>query len=500
MTIEESGTLAAPEGGRREDAPSRRAFGKREWMLLAAALLAAGCYFFCHFPYILQRYSHLPGVGLTLTQWLLTAVSLAAAGKAGRLRIRKNGAGIFLLAFSLWLGACFARFADDALRAMNLPVVCLSTALALASLTGTNPLPALSGAGLRLGFRRFLPSFFRHWALPIRAAAAMREKNGPSRLRGLGAGLALGLPIVGVAMCLLLSADGMFDALFQDSLQALSGMDGSFPARLLLSMLFGLCLFSFLASFLDPPAPEREKAAERAFSPVTLSTVLGMLSAVYALFVYVQFRYLFGGAETARMAGGYAEYARSGFFQLVILSVLTLLLILPCIQWGRRSRAVRGLCALTAALTIVIVFSAFFRMRLYIRAFGLSVLRVVTLWGMAMILLSLAASIVKCCLPDVKICPALTALALATWLGMNGLNVDNLVARNQVRLYNEGVLSEMDVSYLSSLSPDVLPALEDIRDDQARQSALSLAEERLHSAAPAPYDWSLSWLFLPGKQ
>ena len=499
MTNEELERLPSSEDGPREESPSRPVWGKWEWVLLAAALIAAGCYFFCHFPYILQRHSHLPGLGFTLTQWVLVFAALTAAGKKGRLKIRNHRAGLFLLMVSLGLGACFSLFGDDALRAMNLPVTVLTTALALASLTGANSLSPLSGPGLRVGLGRFLPSCFRHVALPLRAAAALREKGGVSRLKGLGAGIMIGLPVVAVAMSLLLSADGVFGALVRDGLQSLTLLDGALPMRLLLSVLGGLCLFSFLFSLQDQPAPVREKA-DRACSPLTLSTVLGMLSAVYALFVYVQFRYLFGGAEGAQSAGGYAEYARSGFFELVILSVLTLVLILPCLHLGKKSRAVRILCALTAMLTVVIVFSAFFRMRLYIQAFGLSVLRTVTLWGMAMILLALIASVVKCCLPEKKICPLLTALALSSWLALNCLNVDGIVARNQVRLYNDGVLKELDVSYLASLSPSVLPALEDIRDGQAREQALSDARKQLALAVPVPYDWSLCWLSMPGKQ
>ncbi|MBR6187225.1 MAG: DUF4173 domain-containing protein [Clostridia bacterium] len=491
--------ISVSEDGERKDASFRPAWGKWERLLMTAALTAAGCYFFCHFPFILRRNSHLPGVGLTLTQWVLSAAALTAAGKKGRLRVRNNRAGLFLLIVSLGLGACFALYGDDALRAMNLPVAVLSTAMALASLTGANPLSPLSGPGLRLGIGRFPPSFFRHFALPVRAAASLKEKGGVSRFKGVIVGIAVGLPVVAVAMSLLVSADGVFSALIHGALSSLSTLDGALPIRLLLSMLGGLCLFSFLFSLQDRPAPVREPPFP-ACSPVTLSTVLCMLSAVYALFVYVQFRYLFGGAEGARAAGGYAEYARSGFFELVILSLLTLLVILPCLHLGKKSRAVRCLCAVTALLTVVIVFSAFFRMRLYIRAFGLSVLRAVTLWGMAMILLALAASMAKCMLPDRKICPLLTVLALSSWLLLNCLNVDRLVARNQVRMFNDGVLAELDVSYLSSLSPSVLPALEDIRDDAARRQALSDAREQLSLAFPVSYDWSLCWLSMRGEQ
>ena len=139
-------------------ASSPPAWGAREWIFLFSALLAAGCYFFAHFPGILERNGHLPGVGLTLTQWLLAGVSLAAARKKGKLRGKSAAGGWLLLVIALALGLCYSVFADDAMRLMNLPVVWLTTALSLFSLTGLNPLSVLEGRGLRLGLRRFLPS------------------------------------------------------------------------------------------------------------------------------------------------------------------------------------------------------------------------------------------------------------------------------------------------------------------------------------------------------
>ena len=65
-------------------------------------------------------------------------------------------------------------------------------------------------------------------------------------------------------------------------------------------------------------------------------------------------------------------------------------------------------------------------MRLYIQAYGLSVLRVATLWGMLMILCALIACLLKCLVPSARVCPALTVLALCTWTALNFGNVDHL--------------------------------------------------------------------------
>ena len=94
------------------------------------------------------------------------------------------------------------------------------------------------------------------------------------------------------------------------------------------------------------------------------------------------------------------------------MALLTLCLILPSLILCREDKPLRILCAIVAILTIIIDISAFYRMYLYIGAYGLTTLRIVTLWGIGMILLALLAAIVKSIRPDVKICPILAVVVL----------------------------------------------------------------------------------------
>ena len=489
--MENNSMIQSGEGLEQPASPSPIRWEKKDTGFLCAAGLAAGYYFFAHFPYVFSDSYHLPGFGWTLTQWLLTIAALLSAWRSGRLKARGRAGGWFLLIMALGLGLSFSLYADDGLRAMNMPVDFALTVLALLSVTGVNPLPALSGKGLTLGLYRFLPACFRHAARPFQALGRIQHKK-PGRFRGLAAGLLLGLPVAAVALALLNSADAIFSSVLERGFHSVTNINGAFFFRLLLTALFSLPLYSLLRAGEEEPwasAPGMERRA----NPVTLSTVLVMLTAVYGMFVYVQFRYLFGGAEAVLTAGGYAQYARSGFFQLVILAMLTLLLIFPFLHLCSRSRAVRFLCGLTAALTMVIDFSAFYRMRMYIEAFGLSVLRVVTLWGMAMIFLALTACLLKCAAPKVRVCPALTVLALTTWLGLNLCGVDRLVAADLVARYNSGAVPKLDVEYLAGLSPDILPELAHIEDTEARQKAQRQAAEIFFAHRPVFYDSSLSW-------
>ena len=472
------------------DAPGWR---KWEWMFLIMALLIAGCYFFAHFPCFFAEKCHFPGIGWTISQWIFIAVSLFAAKSKRKLHIKGNPGGVFLLCAALLLGACYAVFNNESMRWMNMPVYFLATASSLFSLSGVNPFPALSASGLRMGLKRFFPSHFIHWLLPFQAIKHIKVQKYRRYFSHIAIGLILGFPAAAIAICLLSSADAYFGSIVQSCFQSMDQINGDYLIRMLCTLALGMCLFSFLCAAAGKPFQPSEKKTYHA-SSVVLVTVLIMVGTVYALFVYVQFKYLFWGAEKIIQETGYAEYARSGFFQLAALSFLTLLLIFPFLSLGKESRPVRFLCAMTALLTVIIDYSAFLRMKLYIQAFGLSILRVVTLWGMLMILVALTASVVKCVCPAVSICPFLTVLALCTWIALNWGNVDRMVARYQVNSFNRGMLTQLDIAYLSALSPDVLPELERISDEHIRTQALSEARKAFSQYCPRPYDWSLSWL------
>lgn len=468
--------------------------------LLAFSLLAALVYRFAHTSVFLATgylYAALPGIGLTVTQWGVLLAGLMAAKKAGRLRLCGNKAGIFLLVLSFALGACSGIFGDPAMRLLNLPVLAVLTVQSLLSVAGQAERPALSGAGLWEGFLRFLGTLFRYFDVPFRARKPREERK---CRRGIGIGLLLCVPFVLIVTVLLSSADSIFGSLFSrmfDHIRFFSATSViSFLWRALTALLLGMMLFSFLYGL---TLPSRDVTMPKAHParPVVFLLPLGCLAALYTLFAYIQVRYLFMGHEAAAMQGGYAAYARSGFFQLTAVSVLSLALVLPALTKCGNSMAVRIAAAVVLALVAVILFSAFFRMRLYILEYGLSLLRLLTLWAMLMILLALILGLVKCCRPDIRIFPILAASLLAGWVALNYLNVDAAIARYNVRMYNVGKMAHLDTDYLiEDLSPDVIPALKEIEGlSIEEQDALwNRARDVWTQRPPEAYNWSLAQL------
>jgi hypothetical protein len=196
-----------------------------------------------------------------------------------------------------------------------------------------------------------------------------------------------------------------------------------------------------------------------------VGTVLAVVDLLFASFVLVQFRVLFGGAAFVQAVSGlsYAEYARSGFFQLVTVAALSLPLLLAA-EWllGERDRAglrrFRVLALLMLLLLDVMLASALYRMRLYTVEYGLTELRFYTTAFMGWLVLVFGwfeATVLRG--RRERFAPgAVTAAALV--LGaLNLLNPDALIARTNLARVAGG--REVDAAYIAGLSADALPTI-----------------------------------------
>lgn len=295
---------------------------------------------------------------------------------------------------------------------------------------------------------------------PFRALGQLGKRADRKKLGYAAASVLLALPVAAVVLWLLSSADAVFSDLF-------ARLRPDFPIgryfRPLRTLVTALFLASALYFIREEPAP---KAAEKPHGPRRAVLFLGMtaaLDAVYIIFCYIQIKYLFGGAVEASMAGGWAEYARSGFFQLVAVTAINLTLCLAgtdkeCFA-SHGGKLLRGLYALLLALTAVILASAFRRMCLYIDAFGLSVLRLLTLWAMAVIAFGILAAGWKLCRPGVSFFRAAGVFALGLWCVMALAGPGRMIADYNTERYLSGELTEVDAGYLRDLGTDALPAL-----------------------------------------
>ncbi len=215
---------------------------------------------------------------------------------------------------------------------------------------------------------------------------------------------------------------------------------------------------------------------------VELGIPLGGLALLFAVFVVMQAQYVFGGHDVIREAAdlGYAEYARRGFFELVIVAVLVLPLLLAA-DWvtDTTNATTRGTVRLLSGglllLVGLIMVSALHRMRLYLDAYGLTQSRLyataVLLWA-GVAIAWFAATVLRGRADRFAFGAIVGALVV---LGMlNVVNLDAVVVRTNVARLQEG--AELDAGYLASLSADAVPSLASVLPDLPAEAACVVLE------------------------
>jgi hypothetical protein len=311
---------------------------------------------------------------------------------------------------------------------------------------------ALAGAFSALANRIGL--VFSHLVL---APGMLRPTNVPAQAKAHGLaitrGLLLGAPVVLAIGMLLAWADPIFRSWF-DLHAALS--------HLVLAAT-GAWLLMGLARAASATQPSSALMPAPALGTVEAVLILGALCGLYLAFVAAQLVALSQGGRHVLVTEGltWAQYARSGFFQLLACAAITLFVLLAIRACADPDHpAVASLSALTCALTVTVVVVAIRRLQLYEATFGLTLLRLACLvaacWIGAVFLI-LGATIPRRGLPRRRFA-ALVVISGLTVIGVWGIaNPAGIVARTNLSRAGHG--HSFDLSQVATLGPDAVPTM-----------------------------------------
>ncbi len=193
---------------------------------------------------------------------------------------------------------------------------------------------------------------------------------------------------------------------------------------------------------------------------ITLLTAVNLL---FLVFVIIQSTYLFGGVAFMQVENfSYAEYARRGFFELLLVVILSISLILG-LNWLTRRESKRqiklfnALSTLLIGLVLVMLASAFRRMMLYETQFGYTELRLLVYVFMLWLSPLLLWFVVTLWRRTDRFAVGALVAALGFLVTLNLLNPDAFIARQNLARYV--VSGDLDAVYLASLSEDATPYL-----------------------------------------
>ena len=194
-----------------------------------------------------------------------------------------------------------------------------------------------------------------------------------SRAARIAPALAITVPVLGLVVVLLASADAVFAGFLTPDIGV-----GTPLGHLALAVVMALPVLVLAGA---AGRTLRDDPPTGGFGVAEVVTMLGLTAAVLGLFVTSQLVALTDAGERLVTSAGLtpAEYARSGFFQLcwatgLLLGFLVVVRALATRE-ALEAGAVRVLGAVVPLLTLGLVIVSLRRMALYDRAFGLTMLR-----------------------------------------------------------------------------------------------------------------------------
>lgn len=319
------------------------------------------------------------------------------------------------------------------------------------------------------------------------------------KVRHILLGVLIAIPLLVVVFALLTSADMIFSSWTETALDHIFFSSNPYLACLLTVVIYAAA-YGIMAAASRMMASRQEKSQDAGEywngrqqpgvrngedmmqrktngNSLTAITVTLLLTLVYLLFCGIQLYFLFGGGNVSLPDGfTYAEYARQGFFQLLAVTFLNILILMFCRKPAGESVVLRVVLTVFSACTYVMIASAAMRMLLYVDAYSLSFLRILVLWFLALNTLLVTGIILAIYRAKFPLFRYFVAVSAICYIVLAYANVDYIIASYNMK--SQEKVESIDVDYLLSLSADaapvLLPALHEIVE--AEKGAMTVAE------------------------
>ena len=277
-------------------------------------------------------------------------------------------------------------------------------------------------------------------------------------------GILMAIPVLFIFLLLFSSADLIFQKYVSDLIIIDIEPETIFRTMLvLIATLVYIGAYSYSFREKENQIAAQQNGKSHSVGHIESSILLGSVNVLFFIFMLVQLNYLFAGENNVSAQGfTYAEYARRGFFELIAVAIVSLLLLLSTEKYivKKETDHALGFKILSTALVvqvILIMASAFTRLSLYEEAYGFTTLR---LYSHAFIIL---LAVVFCLLlykiykdGRENIFAFRVFISITLFLAViNFLNPDKFIARRNIERF--AATEKLDIYYLSRLSSDAMP-------------------------------------------
>ena len=265
------------------------------------------------------------------------------------------------------------------------------------------------------------------------------------------------VPFLVVFVALLFSADENFRGV----LTQMFDFELGFEMRYFLTVPLYFILYLLLFIYGSSNHKDRTKTTEtKSLDMLIVGIFLGMINLLFALFIMVQLPFLLGEPNLPAYTT-LAEFAREGFFQLMMVMGIVLLIFLFIMRRFKGEKIAIFLLGGLLVQTIVMGLVSLKKMYLYQSIKGATVMRYYVEWFDYFLLIVLALGLLFLIrkLAFTKLLNVVAILGLFSFALVISLNVDGMVASHNIEKFKDKP-DELDKSAISQLSIDALPAIQ----------------------------------------
>ncbi len=204
-----------------------------------------------------------------------------------------------------------------------------------------------------------------------------------------------------------------------------------------------------------------------------------MMNLLYIIFSIIQFKYLFIGDLFLPRHFNYAAYARRGFFELLVVSLLNFSVILYTLfQVNKDNKKlyiwIRNLVFLMGACTYIMIYSSFYRMHLYEQNYGYTYLRIFVYFFLFIESLLLLQTFIYIFRPEFNLTKIYIITILFFYTALNYVSIDALIAKNNIDRYFK--TGNIDMNYLEVLPSDAIPEITRLLESKNPEIVSSVKE------------------------
>lgn len=382
--------------------------------------------------------------------------------------------GLFLLGVTFILSISFGIHSNKILNFLNLVAIPLLLTASF-MLIRYESIEWSSMKFVFSVFERILPSSFENLHKPFIFAKSSIKKKERGKLspqtKSILTGLIISIPLLIVILPLLSSADSVFGYYTSSFYTNLAKINiGNTVWNIIRIAIIALYLFGFFWSFRYSFTRDTKSCKVNGkLEPITVLTVLVTINLVYLLFTVIQFSYLYGGATTLPNGFTYAEYARRGFFELVLVTIINFTLLIVSTIYTKKETPLKSILnaayTLLVAFTLNMLYSAHYKMSLYESAFGYTYLRVFVHFFLLLLFILFLIALAGIWFKKIPVAKLSIIAALLMYVFINYVNVDSIIAQKNIeRYYSTG---KIDIYYLTRLSYDAVPHVIKFAEDSS---------------------------------